>query len=128
MRQFVVACSVFVMAACGGSGVAGGTGGTTGAGTGGGSSGGNCPDLSGTWTITTHCESEFINVSSEVTQTGCSFTDSAAGFTCTGTVSADGSVSQTCDAEGGVQCAGQVSGSTLTLLCSGDCVVVLEKQ
>jgi hypothetical protein len=128
MRRFLVACSVFVTSACGGSGVAGGTGGTTGTGTGGGSSGGDCPDISGTWVITEHCESSFIDMTTQATQTGCSYTVVADAYTCTGTIDAAGVVDQNCDVEGGMHCAGGVDGSTLTLLCDGGCSVELERE
>ena len=129
MRQLavVVGCATLVVA-CGGSGVAGGTGGTTGSdGTGGGSSSGDCPNLSGTWVITAHCEASFLGQSSTVTQTGCSYMVSTEGYTCSGTVNGDGSVTQTCDVDGTLECAGQLSEPTLTMFC-GDCAVALERM
>jgi len=130
MRRFVAACSLFVTAACGGSGVSGGTGGTPGAATGGGSSAGDCPDVSGTWEIAQHCQSSFVGASATVSQTGCSYEVSSVGYSCSGTVSADASVTQTCSVEEGntVSCSGQVTEGTMILVCTGECSVVLQQQ
>lgn len=131
MRHFTIACSMLVLSACGGGGVAQGTGGTgSGSGTGGANSVGDCPDLSGTWVVMSHCESSFIGMSSTVTQTGCSYSETNSSYQCTGTITATGEVTQTCpiDTDQTVSCTGQFTEGTMTLSCTDDCAVVIEQQ
>ena len=92
-----------------------------------GNGGGNCPDASGTWTISTHCESELIGSMTTITQNGCSFTEQAFGFS--GTINDDGSFTATGNPGGGeLTCTGSVEGNSMSQTCEpGGCFVVLTK-
>lgn len=79
--------------------------------------GGSCPDISGTWTITNHCESEMIGSLATVTQTGCSIAVSEWNFT--GTVSSTGAITMNGSPSGDpMTCTGTVSTSTISMSCT----------
>ena len=130
MRHCVTVCTLFVLSACGGGGVAAGTGGNAGTLDGGSSSGTDCPNLSGTWVVMAHCESTFIGMSTALTQTGCSYNESNNSYNCSGTITESGAITQACpiDETQTISCTGQFSEGTMTLSCSDDCGVVLELQ
>ena len=91
--------------------------------------GGTCPDISGTWTITNHCESEMIGSPATVLQNGCSITVSEWNFT--GTVSSSGAITMSGSPSGDpMTCTGTASTSTISVNCtetgeSGSCAVTL---
>jgi hypothetical protein len=98
----------------GSGGSAGGGAGGTG-GTGGGS--GQCPNVAGTWTISTHCDSSQVGSQVILTQNGCTVTDDE------GTqipVGSDGSFVYNGSLPDGttITCSGTATESTITETCS----------
>jgi hypothetical protein len=91
-----------------GSGGAGPTAGTSNGGTG----NGGCPNLAGMWTVTKHCQTNFVNTQVEVTQTGC--TASVPSFNFSGTVGANGELNLS---SGMGSCTGAVNGNTINEEC-----------
>jgi len=89
---------------------------------------GTCPNLTGTWKVTMHCEASLVGASAAVTQTGCSLAFAAPFDGFTGTVSTAGEVTLS----GPQSCTGTVSGSPVSqipLLCTpGTCNVTLSKN
>jgi hypothetical protein len=86
--------------------------------------GGACPDVSGTWTVTAHCDSSLVGQKAVVTQNGCSlsFASPFDGFT--GTLTTDGKLTLS----GPQSCTGTVSATTLPLMCTpGTCIVTLSR-
>jgi hypothetical protein len=136
---FVVLGVLIALAGCGGdddddsgSGSGGSGNGSGGSGDGSGGAGeAQCPDLSGTFLITSHCEETFVGDTSESTQTGCEYTSTSGDYTCTGTIGSDGAITQVCPgigADGGdMNCTGSTDGDRIELDCDG-CTVVTERQ
>ena len=92
---------------------------------------GDCPDISGNWRITDHCETTSVGTSVAVTQTGCSFTSSWGGTAPgSGTVDATGRVNMTVDIGEGttLTCGGSTTSGNFTVDCTpGGCHVVLAR-
>lgn len=85
---------------------------------------GTCPDISGTWTVTQHCDATLVGASAVVTQTNCSlsFASPFNGFT--GSVGADGTITLS----GPQSCTGNRSGNSISLSCTpGTCAVTLTR-
>jgi hypothetical protein len=91
---------------------------------------GNCPDMTGTWVVTAHCEPSVVGTTSTVTQDGCDITADWGGVIFTGTVDGNGNTTITQDPlEGNMVCTGGVTGNTWTVDCTPDgCHVVSQKQ
>lgn len=77
-----------------------------------------CLDLSGAWVIVEHCRNDAVGDSVQISQTGCSTTDSL-GFV--GMIAADGSFTSTANALGTdpTTCTGTASAQTITQVCRG---------
>lgn len=121
-RSISVLVAVVVLGCSSGSGGGGGgAGGSAGGGSGGGS--GQCPNVAGTWTILSSCQSAQVGATTTLTQNGCTATDDEGtaiplaadgsfawsgklpdntSISCSG-VATPNSISQTCDV-GGQQC------------------------
>jgi hypothetical protein len=87
--------------------------------------GGACPDVTGTWAVTKHCDASLVGMNAVVTQSACklSFQPPFDGFT--GTVAADGTVTLS----GPQTCSGSVSQSSISLSCTpGTCAVALARS
>jgi len=121
MRGSMVIAVVAMALGCSSGSGGGGTSGAAGGGSGGGA--GQCPDVAGTWTIESSCQSSQVGAKTTLTQTGCTAVDdegtsialAADGsfawsgklpdgtpISCSGTATSS-SISQTCDV-GGQQC------------------------
>jgi hypothetical protein len=83
----------------------------------GGSGGAPCPNLAGTWTISTHCDPNFVGDPISVGQSGCNFTDQTFGLS--GTLDANGAFTAT-TMFGGQQttCTGTATASSIAQTCS----------
>jgi hypothetical protein len=87
-----------------------------------------CPDLAGTWTITSHCSAALVGTTVMVTQSDCTLTTSGAFPGFTGEVQNDGSLALSGTSSGmSVSCMGVASNKTLTESCSGNCNVTLTR-
>jgi hypothetical protein len=86
--------------------------------------GGSCPDISGTWTVTAHCDTSLIGQKAVVTESACALSFAAPFNGFTGSVSAGGGITL-----GGPQsCTGTVSSSSITMTCTpGTCSVALSR-
>jgi hypothetical protein len=92
------------------------------AGDGGGS--GACPDVSGTWKVTAHCDSSLIGQTAPVTQNGCSLTFGGLFNGFTATVTTDNKIS----VSGPQTCSGTVAGNSIAMTCTpGTCSVTLSR-
>lgn len=121
MRSSILIVLAVAALGCSSGSGGGGAGGSAGGGTGG--STGQCPNVAGTWTIQSHCDSSQVGAPTTLTQSGCTVTDDegtqillaadgsfswsgqlpdGTGISCSGTATAN-SISQTCDV-GGQQC------------------------
>jgi hypothetical protein len=86
--------------------------------------GGACPDVSGTWTITQHCDTSLVGEKAVVTETGCSLSFAAPFDGFSGMVAAGGGITLT----GAQSCTGTVEASSITMVCTpGSCDVTLTR-
>jgi hypothetical protein len=84
-----------------------------------------CPDLTGTWAVTKHCDASFVGESAPVSQHDCmlSFASLFDGFH--GTVGGDGTVT----VSGPQSCTGKAAASSIALSCTpGTCEVTLTRS
>jgi hypothetical protein len=87
-------------------------------------SGASCPDVSGNWKVTAHCDPTLIGKAAVVTQNGCSLTFAAPFDGFTGTVTADGQLS----VSGPQSCSGTAGATSLSMTCTpGTCTVTLAR-
>lgn len=85
---------------------------------------GACPNVSGTWKITAHCDASLIGQTPVVTQTGCSFSVAAPFNGFAGTVSNDDKITLS----GPQTCTGTATASSITMTCTpGTCDVMLAR-
>lgn len=83
-----------------------------------------CPDVSGTWTVTAHCDASLVGQKAVVTETGCSLSFAAPFNGFMGTVTMDGKVTLS----GPQSCTGTVSASSISMICTpGTCDVTLTR-
>ena len=89
-----------------------------------GNGGGNCPDVSGAWQVTDHCDASLIGFSMNVMQADCTLSFAAPFNGFNGNVSRDGQITIS-----GVQsCSGTASESAISMNCTpGTCVVKLSR-
>jgi hypothetical protein len=84
--------------------------------------GGTCPDVSGAWKITAHCDSSLVGQSVMVTENACSLSFAAPFNGFMGSVTTDGKISLT----GPQSCSGTASPTSIMMTCTpGTCVVTL---
>ena len=90
------------------------------------SSGGNtaCPNVSGTWTVATHCDASLVGQTFTVTQNDCALTFGAPFNGFSGTLTTDGKITVT----GPQSCTGTASATAITMSCTpGTCTVTLAR-
>ncbi len=114
------------------SGTGGSGGGSGGSDSGSGGAGeAQCPDMSGTFAIVEHCVTTFIGETSTSSQTGCDYTSTSGDYTCSGSITSDGAITQVCPGLGGdggdMNCTGSTTGDRIELDCDG-CTVVTERD
>jgi hypothetical protein len=84
--------------------------------------GGTCPDVSGMWKITAHCDASLVGQSVMVTENACSLTFAAPFNGFTGNVTTDGKITLT----GPQSCSGTASPTAIAMTCTpGTCDVTL---
>lgn len=89
-----------------------------------GTGGGDCPNQSGVWTLTEHCQPDYVGVSMTLTQLGCSLSQIDPWEGWSGTVAADGSMTWSGPAgEQDMTCHATVSGDSMTVSCDPPCDV-----
>ena len=83
---------------------------------------GDCPDVSGSFTITQHCEADFVGDTLSMTQTGCELTVPL--WDMTGTVSSAGRITISGSPGGDfITCEGTVTGNSFVTDCNNTCHV-----
>ena len=91
---------------------------------GGASSNPTCPDVSGAWQITQHCDASLIGMTLSVTQQGCALTFAAPFDSFMGSVTSDGNISLS----GPQTCTGTATADSVRMVCSpGACNVTLAR-
>lgn len=126
MRAQVV--SVFGVILAFGCGDAADTNHQSSAGNGAADAGPACLELSGTWTIASHCGAALVGTQVTVTQVGCSVTTAGSFPGFTGDVMHDGSFDLHGTASGmDVACTGTATAQLLTEMCTGNCAVTLTR-
>jgi hypothetical protein len=84
----------------------------------------SCPDLSGAWDVTAHCESSLIGMTLQVTENDCMLSMAAPFDAFTGSVTADGTITLS----GPQSCTGTATASAVSMNCTpGTCVVKLSR-
>lgn len=82
-----------------------------------------CSDVSGTWTVTSHCDPSLVGQKAVVTQTDCSLSFSAPFNLFTGTVTGT-----TITLSGPQSCTGTVMANSISMMCTpGTCDVTLSR-
>jgi hypothetical protein len=80
--------------------------------------------VSGTWTVTAHCDASLVGQKAIVTQTDCSLSFAAPFDGFTGILTADGKITLS----GAQACTGTVTASTISMTCTpGTCNVMLSR-
>jgi hypothetical protein len=117
---FVLGVCCALCSACGGSSDASPAASSAGSG----NAGDSCPDVSGAWQVTDHCDSSLIGMTMNVTETACALTFSKPFDVFSGNVTTDGKITIS-----GVQtCTGNASSSAISMSCTpGTCVVKLSR-
>jgi hypothetical protein len=91
---------------------------------GGAGSTGSCPDMSGAWDITAHCDSSFIGMTLQVSQNACALSFAAPFDEFSGSVTEGGKITLS----GPQSCTGTATTTAVSMNCSpGTCVVKLMK-
>jgi hypothetical protein len=90
-----------------------------------GSAGGSsCPDLSGAWDVTAHCEASLIGMTLQVTDNACALSFAAPFDSFSGSVSADGKITLS----GPQECSGTATANAISMNCTpGTCIVKLSR-
>jgi len=87
----------------------------------------SCPDLSGEWTIASHCEMSLIDMTVPVTQNGCKLSFAAPFDGFTGSVAENGAIT----VSGPQSCQGAATKDAILMLCTQDspdeCLVELKR-
>lgn len=86
--------------------------------------GDSCPDVSGRWTITEHCEAAFIGQTLQVTQTDCALSIAAPFDGFSGSVTRDEEITLS----GPQSCTGTATADAIVMNCTpGTCEVMLAR-
>jgi len=89
-----------------------------------GAGGDACPDVSGTWKVSQHCESSLIGLSVSVTEQDCALSFAAPFDQFSGSVSADDRITLS----GPQNCTGSVTAGAISMTCTpGTCKVTLTR-
>ncbi|HWZ90453.1 MAG TPA: hypothetical protein VNW92_16430 [Polyangiaceae bacterium] len=122
----VLCAAVLLLSACsssssGGSGADAGSGGSAGSA---GAPSAGCPDVSGTWRVTAHCDATLVGMSLTVTETACALSFAAPFNGFTGSVSDAGKITLS----GPQSCTGDATASAISMTCTpGTCLVKLAR-
>jgi len=109
--------------ACSDSSDAASNGGSGGNGAGG-ASNGACPDISGKWTVSEHCESSLVGMTLDVTEKDCALSFAAPFDVFSGSVSAQGKITLS----GPQTCTGTASATSVSMSCTPEpCPVKLSR-
>ena len=112
--------------ACGacGSSDASNPGGSAGGGNSGGASNASCPDVSGEWTLTDHCEAAYIGMTLNVTENACVLSFAAPFDAFSGSVTSGGKITLS----GPQSCTGTATATSVSMNCTPDpCPVKLSR-
>jgi hypothetical protein len=91
----------------------------------GGSDNAACPDITGTWAVTKHCDASLVGSNAVVSQHGCTLSFAAPFNAFNGSVGTDGTVTLS----GPQNCTGKAAGSSISLSCTpGTCDVALSRS
>lgn len=83
-----------------------------------------CPDVTGTWTVTKHCDASLVGASAVVSQHGCALSFAAPFDAFSGSVAADDTVTL----NGPQSCTGKAATASISLSCTpGTCDVTLTR-
>jgi len=86
-----------------------------------------CPDVSGTWFITQHCQASAVGSTLQVQQNACAVVTNGTATEFSGNVGSNGQVSVQGSTLGvSIQCSGTATSQHVTLNC-GACQVTLER-
>lgn len=114
-RPLIVA--LLLLAACGSD--TSGNEGTTGS-----TGGESCPDVSGNWKVTAHCDPSLVGQGVSITEKSCGLTFAAPFNGFTGTVTEAGKITLS----GPQSCTGDASATAVTMSCTpGTCTVTLAR-
>lgn len=92
---------------------------------GGGGNDAACPDITGTWAVTKHCDASLVGASAVVTQHDCKLSFAAPFDGFTGSVGADGTIVLS----GPQSCTGKPATDSIALSCTpGTCDVTLTRS
>lgn len=90
----------------------------------GGTSNGSCPNVSGEWTLTDHCESAYIGMTLNVTQNACALSFAAPFDAFSGSVTSSGKITLS----GPQSCTGTATSTSVSMSCTPDpCPVKLAR-
>jgi len=125
---FVIGVMSLVCSACGDSSDSPSPGGSAGSGNeGGASNSSSCPDVSGNWTLTDHCEASFIGMTLTVTEKDCALSFASPFDAFSGSVTTDGKIMLT----GPQDCSGTATSTSVSMNCTsstpGPCPVKLAR-
>src|SRR5689334_567317 len=122
---FVIGVMSLVCSACGDSSDSPNSGGSAGSGNAGGANNANsCPDVSGNWTLTDHCEASYIGMTLTVIENDCALSFAAPFAAFAGNVTADGKIMLT----GPQDCTGTATATSVSMSCTPDpCPVKLSR-
>lgn len=83
-----------------------------------------CADVSGTWTVSKHCDASLVGMKAVITEKDCALTFAAPFDGFSGTVTKDGKISLS----GPQSCTGTTGSSAIDLACTpGTCAVTLSR-
>lgn len=122
LRSSIAIC--ILCAACGSSSDPSTAGGAGSPGSAGSVGNGSCPDLSGAWDVSAHCDPSLIGKTLQVTETACMLSMAAPFDAFSGSVTADGTISLS----GPQNCTGTATSSAVSMNCTpGTCAVKLSR-
>jgi hypothetical protein len=102
--------------ACGGSSDSPNPGSGGSGNVGGANNAGSCPDVSGEWTITDHCEASFIGMNLTVTENACALSFASPFDAFSGTVTNAGKITLS----GPQSCTGTATSTSVSMNCTAD--------
>lgn len=121
MLKFLTSCVLLGVSACGSSSDSGAPSTAASAGA---PSVAACPDVSGTWTVTQHCDATLIGQTLNVMQSDCALSMASPFDQFMGRVTKDDTISLS----GPQTCSGSATSDAVSMRCTpGNCVVVLAR-
>ena len=120
---FVIGAMALGFSACGGSSDSANPEGNAGANAGG-AGNASCPDVSGKWTLTEHCDLSFIGMTLNVTENACVLSFASPFDAFSGSVSKEGKITLS----GPQNCTGTATATSVSMNCTPDpCPVKLAR-